>query len=133
MDYLFRWMELRFLPGKQLPLFTRQLAVVERLRITKFLIAGPARGLETSMRELVAEHLKRQSMLHAHRDDRAETLHQSRDHRALLCHPDEDLTRLHSTIASIYADSTYRYTPDQHIKEPTCRTKEKCQDEAWDN
>src|ERR1700761_3763410 len=31
MDYLFRWMELRFLSGKQLPLFTPQMAVVERL------------------------------------------------------------------------------------------------------
>ena len=30
MDYLFRWMELRFLSGKQLPLFTQQMAVVER-------------------------------------------------------------------------------------------------------
>jgi ribonucleoside-diphosphate reductase alpha chain len=30
MDYLFRWMELRFLSGKQLLLFTQQLAVVER-------------------------------------------------------------------------------------------------------
>jgi ribonucleoside-diphosphate reductase alpha chain len=29
MDYLFRWMELRLLSGKQLPLFT-QMAVVER-------------------------------------------------------------------------------------------------------
>ena len=30
MDYLFRWMELRFLSGKQLPLFTQQMAVVEQ-------------------------------------------------------------------------------------------------------
>jgi ribonucleoside-diphosphate reductase alpha chain len=30
MDYLFRWMESRFLSGKQLPLYTQQLAVVER-------------------------------------------------------------------------------------------------------
>jgi ribonucleoside-diphosphate reductase alpha chain len=30
MDYLFRWMELRFLSGKQLLLFTQQMAVVER-------------------------------------------------------------------------------------------------------
>jgi len=30
MDYLFRWMELRFLSGKQLPLFTQQMAVAER-------------------------------------------------------------------------------------------------------
>ena len=30
MDYLFRWMELRFLSGKQLPLFTQQMAVVVR-------------------------------------------------------------------------------------------------------
>jgi ribonucleoside-diphosphate reductase alpha chain len=30
MDYLFRWMELRFLSGKQLRLFTQQMAVVER-------------------------------------------------------------------------------------------------------
>ena len=30
MDYLFRWMELRFLSGKQLPLFTQQMAVLER-------------------------------------------------------------------------------------------------------
>jgi ribonucleoside-diphosphate reductase alpha chain len=30
MDYLFRWMKLRFLSGKQLPLFTQQMAVVER-------------------------------------------------------------------------------------------------------
>jgi ribonucleoside-diphosphate reductase alpha chain len=30
MDYLFRWMEMRFLSGKQLPLFTQQMAVVER-------------------------------------------------------------------------------------------------------
>jgi ribonucleoside-diphosphate reductase alpha chain len=30
MDYLFRWMQLRFLSGKQLPLFTQQMAVVER-------------------------------------------------------------------------------------------------------
>jgi len=30
MDYLFRWMELRFLSGKQLPLFTHQMAVVEQ-------------------------------------------------------------------------------------------------------
>jgi ribonucleoside-diphosphate reductase alpha chain len=30
MDYLFRWMELRFLSGKQLPLFTQQSAVVVR-------------------------------------------------------------------------------------------------------
>jgi ribonucleoside-diphosphate reductase alpha chain len=30
MDYLFRWMELRFLSGKQLPLFTHQMAVAER-------------------------------------------------------------------------------------------------------
>jgi ribonucleoside-diphosphate reductase alpha chain len=30
MDYLFRWMELRFLSGKQLPLFTQQMAAVER-------------------------------------------------------------------------------------------------------
>ena len=30
MDYLFRWTELRFLSGKQLPLFTQQMAVVER-------------------------------------------------------------------------------------------------------
>jgi ribonucleoside-diphosphate reductase alpha chain len=30
MDYLFRWIELRFLSGKQLPLFTQQMAVVER-------------------------------------------------------------------------------------------------------
>jgi ribonucleoside-diphosphate reductase alpha chain len=30
MDYLFRWMELRFLSGKQLPLFTQQVAVAER-------------------------------------------------------------------------------------------------------
>jgi ribonucleoside-diphosphate reductase alpha chain len=30
MDYLFRWIELRFLFGKQLPLFTQQTAVVER-------------------------------------------------------------------------------------------------------
>jgi ribonucleoside-diphosphate reductase alpha chain len=30
MDYLFRWMELRFPSGKQLPLFTQQMAVVER-------------------------------------------------------------------------------------------------------
>jgi ribonucleoside-diphosphate reductase alpha chain len=30
MDYLFRWMALRFLSGKQLPLFTQQRAVVER-------------------------------------------------------------------------------------------------------
>jgi hypothetical protein len=28
MDYLFRWMELRFLSGKQLPLFAQQTAVV---------------------------------------------------------------------------------------------------------
>jgi ribonucleoside-diphosphate reductase alpha chain len=28
MDYIFRWMELRFLSGKQLPLFTQQTAVV---------------------------------------------------------------------------------------------------------
>ena len=31
MDYLFRWMELRFLSGKQLALFTQQMAVMERL------------------------------------------------------------------------------------------------------
>jgi ribonucleoside-diphosphate reductase alpha chain len=30
MDYLFRWMEMRFLSGKQLPLFTQQMAVVVR-------------------------------------------------------------------------------------------------------
>jgi ribonucleoside-diphosphate reductase alpha chain len=30
MDYFFRWMELRFLSGKQLPLFTQQMAVAER-------------------------------------------------------------------------------------------------------
>jgi ribonucleoside-diphosphate reductase alpha chain len=30
MDYLFRWMELRFLSGKQLPLFAQQTAVVVR-------------------------------------------------------------------------------------------------------
>jgi hypothetical protein len=30
MDYLFRWMELRFLSGKQLPLFAQQSAVVVR-------------------------------------------------------------------------------------------------------
>lgn len=30
MDYLFRWMELRFLSGKQLPLFTQKLALVEQ-------------------------------------------------------------------------------------------------------
>jgi ribonucleoside-diphosphate reductase alpha chain len=30
MDYLFRWMALRFLSGKQLPLFTQQMAAVER-------------------------------------------------------------------------------------------------------
>jgi ribonucleoside-diphosphate reductase alpha chain len=30
MDYLFRWMELRFLSGKQLPLFAQQMAVAER-------------------------------------------------------------------------------------------------------
>jgi ribonucleoside-diphosphate reductase alpha chain len=30
MDYLFRWMELRFLAGKQLPLFAQQTAVVVR-------------------------------------------------------------------------------------------------------
>src|SRR5438477_31181 len=30
MDYLFRWMELRFLSGKQLPLFTQQIAAAER-------------------------------------------------------------------------------------------------------
>jgi ribonucleoside-diphosphate reductase alpha chain len=30
MDYLFRWVELRFLSGKQLPLFTQQMAVAER-------------------------------------------------------------------------------------------------------
>jgi ribonucleoside-diphosphate reductase alpha chain len=30
MDYLFRWMDLRFLSGKQLLLFTQQMAVVER-------------------------------------------------------------------------------------------------------
>jgi ribonucleoside-diphosphate reductase alpha chain len=30
MDYLFRWMELRFLSGKQLPLFTQQTAVADR-------------------------------------------------------------------------------------------------------
>ena len=36
MDYLFRWMELRFLSGKQLPLFAQQMAVVER--------QGSARG-----------------------------------------------------------------------------------------
>jgi ribonucleoside-diphosphate reductase alpha chain len=30
MDYLFRWMELRFLSGKQLRLFTQQMAVLER-------------------------------------------------------------------------------------------------------
>jgi ribonucleoside-diphosphate reductase alpha chain len=30
MDYLFRWMELRFLSGKQRPLFTQQMAVAER-------------------------------------------------------------------------------------------------------
>ena len=30
MDYLFRWIELRFLSGKQLPLFTQQIAVVEQ-------------------------------------------------------------------------------------------------------
>jgi ribonucleoside-diphosphate reductase alpha chain len=29
MEYLFRWMELRFLSGKQLRLFTQQMAVVE--------------------------------------------------------------------------------------------------------
>ena len=46
------------------------------------------------MRELVAEHLERHSMLQAHRDDSAKTLHQSRDRRALLCHPDEDFTWL---------------------------------------
>ena len=30
MDYLFRWMELRFLSGKQLSLFPQQIAVAER-------------------------------------------------------------------------------------------------------
>jgi hypothetical protein len=30
MDYLFRWMALRFLSGKQFPLFTQQMAVLER-------------------------------------------------------------------------------------------------------
>jgi ribonucleoside-diphosphate reductase alpha chain len=30
MDYLFRWMELRFLSGKQLPLFAQQRSAVER-------------------------------------------------------------------------------------------------------
>jgi ribonucleoside-diphosphate reductase alpha chain len=30
MDYLFRWMELRFLSGKLLPLFTQQVALLER-------------------------------------------------------------------------------------------------------
>ena len=65
-----------------------------RLRVTKFFTARPARGLETRMRELVAEHLERYSMLQAYRDDGAETLHQSRDRRALLCHPNEDFTRL---------------------------------------
>jgi hypothetical protein len=30
MDYLFRWMELRFLSGKQLALFTKQIAAAER-------------------------------------------------------------------------------------------------------
>jgi ribonucleoside-diphosphate reductase alpha chain len=29
-DYLFRWMQLRFLSDKQLPLFTQRMAVVER-------------------------------------------------------------------------------------------------------
>ena len=29
MDYLFRWLELRFLSGKQLPLFTQQMAVAD--------------------------------------------------------------------------------------------------------
>src|SRR5260370_41600458 len=68
--------------------------VHDRLRISKLLIAGPARGFEPSMRELVAEHLERHSMLQAHRDDSAETLHQSRDRRAFLCHPDKDFARL---------------------------------------
>ena len=30
MDYLFRWMELRFLSGRQLPLFTQQITVADR-------------------------------------------------------------------------------------------------------
>ena len=30
MDYIFRWMELRFLSGKQLPLFTQQMLVMKR-------------------------------------------------------------------------------------------------------
>ena len=37
--------------------------VHDRLCISKFLITGPARGLETSMRELVADHLERYSVL----------------------------------------------------------------------
>src|ERR1700750_3464634 len=52
--------------------------VHDRLRISKFLIAGPARGFEPSMRELVAEYLERHAMLHAHLDDSGETLHQCR-------------------------------------------------------
>src|SRR5258708_7580097 len=67
--------------------------VHNRLRIFKFPISGPARGLEPSMRELVAEHLERRSMLQGHRDDSVETLHRASDRRAPLCHPDEDFTR----------------------------------------
>src|ERR1700761_1036701 len=91
--------------------------VHDRLRISKFLIAGPARGLEPSMRELVAEHLERHSMLQAHRDNSAETLHQSRDRRALLCHPDEDFARL-----SIRIKTDGQVTLMASVGEMVCKT-----------
>ena len=50
MDYLFRWMELRFLSGKQLPLFTPRMAVVELQSSAgaKHAAAGVAQDLHDS-------------------------------------------------------------------------------------
>ena len=54
-------------------------------------IAGPAAGLEASMREFAAQHLEPDTVLQRQRHRCGKRIHQPGDGRALLRHGDEDL------------------------------------------
>ena len=79
--------------GEEAELHPAEDVVHDGFGIADLLVAGPARGLETGVRELLAEQLQWLAMLQAHGDRRGEGIHEAGDGGALLGHADEDFAR----------------------------------------
>ncbi len=79
-------------PEREADLDPAEDVVHDRLGVADLLVAGPARGLEAGVGELLAEDAQRHAVLESKGDGCGEGVHEAGDGGAFLGHADEDFT-----------------------------------------